>query len=201
MPAYNRDIPNGPNNPSADQPLMKTNFNTIDTVFQVDHLAFTSTNFGFHKKSTYPAGIYSLGSPPPSSPDQAVIFSSNTTPGTVLAYTRDGSGQSVALTTAKVLGPLASANGYSWFPGEVLFQWGVVTGPGSDTGSVTFPVAFPNNVYNVTFGMKLAGATSAHNVWISFTGGTPNLTKTGFSWKSDTSPTGDAGFFWQAIGN
>jgi len=50
MVAYNRDIPDAPNNPSNDQPKMKENFNNIDTLLAVDHVSFNATNGGFHKQ-------------------------------------------------------------------------------------------------------------------------------------------------------
>ncbi len=45
---YNTDIPDGPNNPSNDQPLMKTNTNSIDGIIAVDHIGFQQNNGGFH---------------------------------------------------------------------------------------------------------------------------------------------------------
>lgn len=43
--SYNNNIPDAPNNPSNDQPLMKTNTNAIDSILQVDHYSFNTTNF------------------------------------------------------------------------------------------------------------------------------------------------------------
>lgn len=54
MIAYNRDIPDGPHSPSADQPNMKTNTNSIDDIINVDHYSFGVGNDGQHKQSTYP---------------------------------------------------------------------------------------------------------------------------------------------------
>lgn len=46
VPYYN-NIPDGPNNPSQDQPLMKINTNAVDTLISVDHYGFnTNTGFG-----------------------------------------------------------------------------------------------------------------------------------------------------------
>ena len=46
---YNRDIPDGPNNPSVDQPDMKENTNSIDELINQDHISFEQNNGGFHK--------------------------------------------------------------------------------------------------------------------------------------------------------
>jgi len=53
MVAYNRDIPDAPNNPSTDQPKMKQNTNAIDDLISVDHLTFQATNFGTHKQTAF----------------------------------------------------------------------------------------------------------------------------------------------------
>lgn len=42
MVTYNLDIPDGPNNPSNDQPKMKTNTNAIQTLISVDHVGFNT---------------------------------------------------------------------------------------------------------------------------------------------------------------
>jgi hypothetical protein len=43
MVNYNLNIPDGPNNPSDDQPLMKENTNSIQTLISVDHVGFNSS--------------------------------------------------------------------------------------------------------------------------------------------------------------
>ncbi len=50
MVAYNLGIPDGPNNPSNDQPKMKTNTDAIQTLISVDHV-------GFNTNGTAPNGV------------------------------------------------------------------------------------------------------------------------------------------------
>jgi len=50
--SYNRDIPDGPNNPSVDQPNMKINTNSTDDILQVDHVSFEALDGGTHKQVT-----------------------------------------------------------------------------------------------------------------------------------------------------
>lgn len=53
---YTRDIPFEDNNPSDDQPIMKTNANSIDDIIDVDHYSFeTSNQDGWHRQITFPA--------------------------------------------------------------------------------------------------------------------------------------------------
>lgn len=58
--SYYPNIPNGPDNPSFDQPLMQTNSQSINSIINVDHLTFNSsgsggpgTSAGQHKQVTF----------------------------------------------------------------------------------------------------------------------------------------------------
>lgn len=51
--SYNLDIPNAPNNPSNDQPDMKTNTNAINQIIGIDHVTFNTQNSGTHLQVTY----------------------------------------------------------------------------------------------------------------------------------------------------
>ena len=50
---YTAGIPNPPNNPSQDVPVMQTNANTINSWVQVDHTGFNNANAGIHKQVTF----------------------------------------------------------------------------------------------------------------------------------------------------
>lgn len=52
---YTNDIPDTPNDPSVDQPDMKINTNSIDSIINVDHYSFNLANGGWHKQITLPA--------------------------------------------------------------------------------------------------------------------------------------------------
>lgn len=75
MVTYNNDVPDGPNNPSQDQPKMKTNTNAIDTILDVDHISFNAdSGGGEHKHVTFlsdPAYVV----PGVISGDSSVIYS------------------------------------------------------------------------------------------------------------------------------
>lgn len=51
---YTRDIPFENNNPSNDQPNMKTNTNSIDNLLQIDHVSFNQVTSGQHLHVTFP---------------------------------------------------------------------------------------------------------------------------------------------------
>ena len=52
---YFTDIPDGPNNPSQDQPLMKINTNATDQIIAVDHYSFNTSDSsgGYHRQCTF----------------------------------------------------------------------------------------------------------------------------------------------------
>lgn len=51
--SYNLNIPDGPNNPSNDQPKMKVNTNAIDAWTAIDHVKFDTSPAGTHKQVTF----------------------------------------------------------------------------------------------------------------------------------------------------
>jgi hypothetical protein len=50
---YNYNIPAANNNPSADQPLMLENYQSIHDWTEVDHVGYEVNNGGFHKQVTF----------------------------------------------------------------------------------------------------------------------------------------------------
>lgn len=88
----------------------------------------------------------------------------------------------------------AASNGYLRLAGGFLFQWG----SGSTTlgsGSITYPIPFPNNVYSVM--ATITGGAAATNTVNPILTGTPGLS-TCAVWGSAAQ---SVGFQWFAIGN
>lgn len=79
MFTYNRDIPDGPNNPSNDQPKMKTNTNSTDDILAVDHVSFNDTPGGTHLQTTYSSKNAAGAQVDP----QSVVYTGNGTASTV----------------------------------------------------------------------------------------------------------------------
>ncbi len=77
--SYNLDIPDGPNNPSNDQPKMKTNTNSINTWTSIDHVKFDSAPAGTHKQTTFSSKNVPGAQTDPSS----VLYTDNGTASTV----------------------------------------------------------------------------------------------------------------------
>lgn len=131
---YNTGIPNGPNNPSDDQPLMLINTNSIPGLVAEDHNGFGINNGGFHTviRSDTQGRVWdptaSTGQPA-ALPGFEKTFAMNWTPdatnGTIdtQLFSLTGAGTISALT-----GDFSTYEGYQWI-GGVLIQWGRVFAP------------------------------------------------------------------------
>jgi hypothetical protein len=154
---YNQDIPDGPNNPSTDQPNMKTNTNSIYDLLggdsTVDMIGFGDSNGGWHRKITY----VNQGSNPGSSAGQYVVYSKQSGGESELFAQKDATSTPIQL-TKKV--PLASTSGYSYLPGGILIQWVQRT----STGAFSWPVAFTSAVYGATLGYNDAVSGTVPNL-------------------------------------
>lgn len=78
---YNRDIPDGPNNPSNDQPKMQVNTNSIDDLLAIDHVSFNVTTApnGTHLQTTFSSKNAAGAQIDP----QSVLYTGNGTASTV----------------------------------------------------------------------------------------------------------------------
>lgn len=188
---YTTDIPNAPHDPSADQPIMEVNTNSINGILDVDHYGFNDNHGGIHRKSTYPA----QGSNPSTDSGEIAVFGKTGPSGTELFMIRDNvAGTLTNLTTSKVAAPVVTANGYSWLPGGILVQWGIVNKGSSSSGSVSFNTAFLS-VVNIQ--ITLIGSSSSTNTLsvVSISIGSPGS----FAWHF-TGSSSYTQFYWMAIG-
>jgi hypothetical protein len=205
---YIRDIPDGPNNPSNDQPNMKTNNNSIESTIKMDHVGFNKDNSGYHtiihqvRQTVDPALIPMINQ----------LFCKNYTPDTtggvadVQLFSANGAGGVVQMT-----GSAQQQEGFVWCAG-LLLQWGSVTfgGVGSSqvTGTRNFKdraagaIEFPTDCFIVIPTLKILNAltTTASNTIAIRT-----IDNEKFTWTyNSSSSSGSAdfpGFYWFAIGN
>ncbi|SRR5258708_10419546 len=195
---YTQNIPDGPNDPSADQPNMKINTNSIASIMAVEHFGFGNNNGGLHQQATFPLRSGS----PATVAGQLALFSTNLVGGqpAQLFYTHDA-GTVFAITGNK--DPVASGNGFTSLPGPsvgtnagIYLQWGSITGAPIVNGqAVGFSFTFPNNVFSITFAPT---SNSTNDKTISITTG--SVTTAGFT----VSCSGTSSFqtlYWMAIGN
>lgn len=120
--------------------------------------------------------------------------------GTVMELKHDRSSfklnGSEAWTSANNAASIGSS-GYQKLASGLILQWGYATPPTPGEYQVTFPIAFPSNLRNVTISPQLMydNYSVALSVW--------NTSKTGFTanFKYSGEQGGGRGFYWLAIGH
>ena len=204
---YNRDIPNAPNNPSNDQPLMKTNTNSIEDLIAVDHIKFNLANGGYHNDIHF----QTQGADPITVPTIGQLYTKNVTVNSITdtqLFFRTGLGGISQLT-----GNFAGINGYVWVNG-ILLNWGVVNGTHSsklvfdpgDTGTISFSannnISFPNNCFGVwANGLYNSNTTAIPTSQFTAAIDQFTLSKTSFTYAIVTNSAQYTQFFWVALGN
>lgn len=196
---YNRDIPDGPHNPSSDQPLMKKNTNNTDDLINVDHVSFNDTQWpnGYHRivhavnQGSFPANV-----PAPIANTiqlSSLLYTPDTTggiPGTQFFLTNSGG-------TVQMTGTSLQQEGWAWV-GGVLLQWGIISSPGS-SGIVTFKDRVPGAIpfRNNCFSVQLTPQATSPAILVCLDNAIPpSLTQ--FKYRSTP---GANSIFWFAVGN
>jgi len=217
MITYNRDIPDGPHNPSADQPLMKDDTNAIDDIIAVDHRTFNENASGYHKSihfdqnSGYVPGVF------PVNPPQFFTGSSTTLPtfGFPNAFAQlfyftgnaiDSSNQYAIATTGGVANSSGPNGSVMLFAGFIM-KWGVAaiakTTSTHGEGTVLFNTtgaAFPNHCFLVNVNLRSLNTTKIAS--ISFKEGSESVTGFQYIFNVNSADTLDyTQFNWWAIGN
>lgn len=193
MPTYTNASPGSNEILSVSQGLMLGNFQYLQTDIGTDH-NFTGNTAtaadGYHKVIHF----VNQGSDPSVVTNIGQLYT-KTVGSTQQLFYESGSGLITQLTGS--VAPSIGANGYSVLPGGAIIQWGS-TGSisGLTSGTVTFPITFPNSVFSITLGTQRAPTGTGQN--ISLNNNTPPTTS-GFTWTSSSSNYNK--FSWMAIGN
>jgi hypothetical protein len=159
--SYNRDIPDGPNNPSVDQPKMKINTNSTDDLIDVDHFSFDEANGGYHRQVT----IATKNTPAAQTDPSSAIF-------TAQASTLPGA---IATNSATTVAQEFYKNANGIFPSSAIRAFGdflVTTGPLTVTLRNCFNIAsVTSNANRTIFTINMiSGATNGTNyIFIPFT--------------------------------
>ena len=205
--AFLRDYPTASQAISASQPILKENFNASDDSFGTDHFAFSNTTAqnGTHKQvqlyegtsvnGTIPAGLKGA--------NYESIYSSLTAGTGELWMVRGASATGVQLTGPGT--PTATTAGYSFLPGGILIQWGQkiqAMSSGSNTGTITFSLPFPNKIFVITANpFANFGDLPSSQGSITFRNSEFSTTLNEATWQFYTGSSKYTGFDWIAIGN
>ncbi len=184
---YTDNVPNGPNNPSVDQPKLKVNTKSIKDLIGEDHVTFGSSDGGFHKKSRY---LDTVGFPTGLIPDIGTVYtkkaiSTGVTTESDLFYIPDtgdplpGPIYRDYQLTRTITGsyPLFAKDtndynssgviytgGWTFLPGGILLQYGTVN-PATTGTVVPFPVPFNSIPFSIQTNL-LSNANTVAFTWV-----------------------------------
>lgn len=175
-------IPNAGQSLGETRDGIKENFTTIQTAFQVDHVAYDAAGEGYHSKVNFPQGTA-----PTVAADSVVMYAKDTNSRPTIFMRQENNGDEIQLSGPT---PSIGTNGYTFLPGGLLLQWGVSSSTASNT-SITFPVAF-TTLYSLNV------TTRASNLNASFHK-IQSQGNTSFTVINSTA-TIVLGFYWMAIG-
>lgn len=203
---YTTGIPATNNNPSADQPDMLNNTNSISSIWSVDHAGFDAQNAGMHnlarflRQSGIPAGLINLSGAVYDKEDtvnlpneDALFFSpGNTTNQYQLTRTDTNKFSTFGTNTLYLTnGGYEYTGGWTFLPGGMILQYGSIhqTVGISVTVTVKFPKDFTNNGY-------IAIPVARANTLCSSSVIQNSLSQTQFLLSS----TGTSDWYWAALG-
>jgi len=168
---YNLNIPLATNNPSVDQPNMKINTNAIDSLLQVDHISFNTTNGGQHLQLNFPS--VTTQSAPASLASVAYTTAGTANTGAAEFFLKNSSA-TLLLSSIKAFGILDATtasvlNGFNC-TGSVVGRTITITMPSGVVTGTNYAVLVSsstgvNDVYSITSSTQFAlGNTSAGTV-------------------------------------
>ena len=130
----------------ASRDAIRTNFTTLETVLNANHVDIDASGEGKHKFMQMPE----QSSAPTTASNEGGLYTKEADSVTNLFFRQEnsggGGGTEIQLTAAQA--PTVATNGSTFLPGGLLMQWGKVTTPGI-SGQVTFPEAYSAAPYSI----------------------------------------------------
>ncbi len=157
---YNNNIPDAPNDPSADQPKMQTNTNSIDTIIAIDHYTFADNPAGFHKQVHFPIKNVAVA---PVGTDASILY---TAAGTAAVNPQLNFVNNLGLfplSCVRAWGTFAG-NSAGPFPVVVASTQSVNVGTVTKTGTGNFTVALTTNAVSSNLFAVLVTGTVTSNL-------------------------------------
>lgn len=214
--SYQPGIPTGSVPLNQDYLNLRRNFTALNNIFSQDHTPLPSnSNIGYHQSVHLVSQSTTTSNPPNNFPpvtptvvtNVGQLFSASVNDGyntgTALFYLT-GAGNLKQLTSNFT--PKVSRNGYTFLPGGITYQWGIVPIPQNASKQViavlfaTSNRDFANNCFNIQTSLitRMSGSSSSNNT-IAVQGGT--VSKTGFTAIFNGEEGTYRFFAWTAIGN
>lgn len=177
--------------PSNDQAPMQSNFSSIKTLIDVDHLDFSNVDYGMHQWVQMPTP-YSAGATVsvPRFFTNTVDGSGNSLPGSLAQFFLYNAGTAAQ---SSLQNNVTSTNGSVMLPMGIILKWGNQSFSGSQNPSVVFNHAFPNACFGVQLTLLNSNGT-VPSAWRLTT-----VSTTG--WTGNVQASGTTTLYWLAIGN
>src|SRR5882724_9133933 len=184
--AYQSGIPTGSVPLNQDYLNIQGNFSSLATQFNEDHVPLTSTSGtppnGYHKSIHLVPASTTTTNPPNNQPvitpvatvGYGQVFDAEINDGLntdTALYFLSGGNRLTQLT--RNIQPVNSQNGYTSIPGGLVLQWGLTASSNASFLDVTFPIVFPNSVYNIqlTRTRQSSSPGASYSYWVSSTVG------------------------------
>lgn len=147
---YTLGVPQDGQTLGNSKPQVRNNFNDIFNSFATNHIDFNTMGTGWHSlltMSTLSVNPSLLGAGNVNIFSK--LFTGNTLPQLFLAQSSTSTiYQLTGTANAATSTPSPVANGFTWLPGGLLFQWGTFNDSANPL-TTNFNVAFPANVFNI----------------------------------------------------
>jgi len=154
MPAYN-DTPQATQQVDEAQPLIRTNFTTLQSAIGINHVVpFTAANYGKHKYVTFPEQATS----PATLANEAALYTKQGTGAVTQLFYRPEN-QGVAGDEIELTYALKNQNGYTYLPSGLLLRWGTGTVTGVSSYTVNTAPYF-THIYNVQISVHYLASTN-----------------------------------------
>jgi len=180
---YTTNIPAASHNPSADQPIMQVNGNSINSIIAVDHYSFNSTDGGYHKQ----VSLVNEATPALPSGVGCMLFSGSNN----LIFANAQIPIGVFLTNSNAP-PVIATKGSTFLAGAMIMQWGqgtTITGVFNDT--LIYPLS---SAFAIFTGASGIGDIITNNAFIS-----PNISVAAKTNNGAFAPDGTI-VYWLVIG-
>jgi len=204
---YTENLPNPPNLPSQDVNAMNQNTNSVNRIFvsatnpTLDNIGFNNGDGGFHRQVSMKNQVA-----PGLQAQDGVLFA-NQNVANSWPFWQNGLGVFQLAGSASSNNPSAAINGWSFLPGGLIMQWGIIDGASTPAYTLnaftpvlfaTANINFPANCFNVQvtpipFVFGTLGPTTVS---------VGAFSTTSFSFYATNATSGAyIGFYWTAIGN
>jgi hypothetical protein len=170
---YTQGIPNGPDNPSDDQPNMQTNTNSDFGIWNVDHYGFVNALGGWHKVIRLPEIVgntdpLAVNVVPNGFPANAGQIYTKTVNGDLYLYYESSNGVVNQLTNDSSILDRAAVN-FTQLAGVVTINNSYNVSSVTRISAGVYVIAFTNNISSAFYYTAISGFSNGTQVYGSIT--------------------------------